>query len=347
MVNLLLQCGYRNGSDRIHLRLPTLLTHEIDEKSPLRSWREPGGLAADSNAEIVVVINAYIITSGLNILRQRCYRVQSHVRYGYGFMPMVKHPGKSRDRKPRIRWQHFHDIIKSQKMDNFPPPPSSDYERQGSAGPGREMLVGKSSKPAQPAPSVESDIPNLDRYRKDLSTSVTDYKDKRSIRWKALEKYSKDMSDTGNSLPHAAALHPALPGKDRFREVDDMDRNEFTVQANDLHRYSAAIGTDTLPKTSSLTFTPLPSDFWEKTAEAQIDDSSMEVPESPGVPISREETSNETTTELSSDVEGNEQNMAKIEEADTKEEYTNSEGEDAGPIYFGFVILMPHTLKAF
>jgi len=66
------------------------------------------------------------------------------------------------------------------------------------------------------------------------------------------------------------------------------------------------------------------------------------------VPISREETSNDTTTEVNSDVEGNEQNMAKIEEeADTKEEYTNSEGEDAGPIYFGFVILMLHTLKAF
>ncbi|KAI8110913.1 hypothetical protein M9434_004487 [Picochlorum sp. BPE23] len=332
---IMLACGYRNGSDRIHLRLPILVTHEIDEKSPLRSWAEPGGLAADSNAEIVVVINAYIITSGLNILRQRTYRVQGHVRYGYGFMPMVKHPGKSLDRKPRIRWQHFHDVIKSQGMDNFPPPPLSEQERQGSTGPGRDMFVGKSSKSFHTAPSVEHDIPNLDRYRKDLSTSITESKDKRNIRWKALEKYSKDMSDTGNSLPHAAALHPALPGKDRFREVDDIDRNEFTVQANDLHRYSAAIGTDTLPKTSSLTFTPLPSDFWEKTAEAQIDNSSVEVPESPGVPISNEERSNEIITEQKSDVEESEQNITTIEEeADTKE-YRNSEGEDAGPIYFG------------
>jgi hypothetical protein len=51
-----LECGYETGVDRLHLRLPTLLTHVIDADSPLAAWREPGGVELDNMSEIVVVV---------------------------------------------------------------------------------------------------------------------------------------------------------------------------------------------------------------------------------------------------------------------------------------------------
>ena len=49
--------------------------------------------------------------------------------------------------------------------------------------------------------------------------------------------------DADTSLPYPAALHPALPGRDRFRVEDETDYslNDYTVSATDLHRYSVAI----------------------------------------------------------------------------------------------------------
>jgi hypothetical protein len=60
--------------------------------------------------------------------------------------------------------------------------------------------------------------------------------------------YSDDFLDASTSLPHAAALHPTLPGPDRFRLADDA--NDYTANAVDLSRYSAAVGgeSDSLPK---------------------------------------------------------------------------------------------------
>ena len=254
-----MQCGYRTGADRIHLRLPTLISHEIDSKSPLRNWLTEGGLARDSNSEILVVINAYIITSGRNMLRQRTYSVSNHVKYGYGFVPMVKHPARSLDRKPRIRWQVFHDITKASGMEKFPEAPkiSSDESISPSLFSAftEEMSKGTAS----------TYVPGLDRYRKDFGVSVTDH-----TKWKVLEEYANILSDTGTSLPPPVALHPAMPGIDRFREVDDLDRNDLTVQVSDLHRYSAAVGTDSIINQDNVrSYTPLPSDFKETTAEAQ------------------------------------------------------------------------------
>jgi len=51
-----LECGYESGFDRLHLRLPTLLSHVIDADSPLAAWREPGGVEIDNMSEIVVVV---------------------------------------------------------------------------------------------------------------------------------------------------------------------------------------------------------------------------------------------------------------------------------------------------
>ena len=134
------------------------------------------------NAALCAVqINAYLHVNGQNRLRQRTYTVDHHVRYGYDFQPIIRHPADSRcaggrwwgagcgalggggalmavragadgaapaplapspavcralpppphlfmrpstsavvsacpspprrDRKPRVRWAHFHDIV--------------------------------------------------------------------------------------------------------------------------------------------------------------------------------------------------------------------------------------------
>ena len=56
---LFLQCGYEDGTDRLHLRLPMLLTHVIDADSPLVAWLQPGGLEQDLQSEIVVVVSFF------------------------------------------------------------------------------------------------------------------------------------------------------------------------------------------------------------------------------------------------------------------------------------------------
>lgn len=120
-----LDCGYKDGTDRLYLRLPTILAHVIDNESPLASWREPGGLEADFHSEVVVVINAYMNVNTHNILRQRTYSVGNHLRYGFKFSNIIRHPALSSDRKPRIRWHRFHDIVAVDGMGKFPAGPRS------------------------------------------------------------------------------------------------------------------------------------------------------------------------------------------------------------------------------
>lgn len=38
----MLDVGYHHGEERLLLRLPTLVTHKIDDKSPLVNWLRPG-----------------------------------------------------------------------------------------------------------------------------------------------------------------------------------------------------------------------------------------------------------------------------------------------------------------
>ncbi|KAL4429159.1 hypothetical protein ABPG77_010138, partial [Micractinium sp. CCAP 211/92] len=87
-----LDCGYSTGADRLHLRLPVEVVHTIDSSSPLAGWLEPGGLSEDADSEIVVLLQGYLHQTGQNRMRQRTFRVGSHVRYGFRFAPVVKHP---------------------------------------------------------------------------------------------------------------------------------------------------------------------------------------------------------------------------------------------------------------
>jgi hypothetical protein len=82
----------------------------------------------------------------------------------------------------------------------------------------RTWLKGQLCSPVAAAKGV------LDRFEKPLSCS-----------------YAAITTDAGDSLPHPAALHPALPGPDRFRPPTDEElaaqaRNDYTVLPLDLHR---------------------------------------------------------------------------------------------------------------
>ena len=87
----------------------------------------------------------------------------------------------------------------------------------------------------------------------------------------ALARYAHGTVEASDSLPHPAALHPALPGPDRFRHSDATEFNErsdYTILPMDLHRYSMAIAgaNPDSPKQAarplrSSSFVPLPADF--------------------------------------------------------------------------------------
>lgn len=200
------QIGYEDGTDRVYLRLPTLLTHVINADSPLASWREAGGLAADGRSEIVVVVsipslfslirlfssllgalcllrdasieafynasalmcpvlsgvqlNGYMNVSNSNVLRQRTYSVDHHVRYGYVFTPIVKHPALCRDGKSRVRWHHFHDVKPAEGMEKFPPPPPAPAVRPLPSG-GPSMTMGSSGQVLSTAPESHANMRSI------------------------------------------------------------------------------------------------------------------------------------------------------------------------------------------
>ena len=53
-----LDLGYQQGTDRLLLRFPLVISHTIDSHSPLRAWQAgPSALAADADSEIVVVVS--------------------------------------------------------------------------------------------------------------------------------------------------------------------------------------------------------------------------------------------------------------------------------------------------
>ena len=266
----MLSCGYRDGSDRVHLRLPQLVVHEIDENSPLRNWLEEGGLEEDAAAEITVVINAYKFTNGNNMLRQRTYRVGNHVRYGWGFVPMVKHPLMSQDKKPRVRWQLFHDIRKANGMEKFPSPP----ERIGGA---RKVTTMSSA-------GEES---NLERYFANFGKETFRVSNSEAIA-KDLKYFLEDSLDETTTMPAMPALHPGLTKQDTGGPMLGSlildDSNDLSVGPTDLNRYAAAVGTDTLPS-SRPSFTPLPMDFKEMTTEAHKEMKRIESQRRLGVPF--------------------------------------------------------------
>ena len=54
-----LEVGYETGTDRLLLWLPMIVTHVIDDDSPLSNWRDPETVLSDSDATIVVVVRPH------------------------------------------------------------------------------------------------------------------------------------------------------------------------------------------------------------------------------------------------------------------------------------------------
>ena len=58
-----LEVGYETGNDRLLLWLPMIVTHVIDDDSPLSNWRHPEKVLSDSDATIVVVVRHQALLS--------------------------------------------------------------------------------------------------------------------------------------------------------------------------------------------------------------------------------------------------------------------------------------------
>lgn len=60
-----LDLGYSEGHDRLLLRLPVTVRHEVGDTSPISKWRGgPAALSEDADAEIVVVVSQALVASG-------------------------------------------------------------------------------------------------------------------------------------------------------------------------------------------------------------------------------------------------------------------------------------------
>jgi hypothetical protein len=190
------------------------------------------------------------------------------------------------------------------------------------------------------------DMPmGLERYRTNPTLSLTEGTSNKLQQWMLLRNYSRQTSDAGNSLPPPAALHPSLPGKERFRETEDTEdevaKNDFTVQAMDLHRYSAAVGySDSIPKSGSLTFTPLPTDFKSTTAEAQERGEIDTETSAPAVATEEEGRSGLSVVNRPGE-------SSKLIGMQPVIHETSEPEEDAGPIHFAYVIFYMNEVSTF
>lgn len=106
-----LEVGYETGADRLLLWLPMVVTHVIDEDSPLANWRDAETVLSDSDATIVVVVEGYMYSAGTNRMRMRMFHTQQDVHPNHIFSPVVTAPSASADYKPRVDWSKFHEVV--------------------------------------------------------------------------------------------------------------------------------------------------------------------------------------------------------------------------------------------
>ncbi|KAK9825397.1 hypothetical protein WJX81_000403 [Elliptochloris bilobata] len=107
----MLEVGYEDGRERLLLWLPVIGKHVITPTSPIASWATPGGLMADADAAIVVVVEGYQYASAGNRMRLRMFNVLDDVKRDHAFAPIVTCPSESPDYKPRINWSRFHETM--------------------------------------------------------------------------------------------------------------------------------------------------------------------------------------------------------------------------------------------
>eukprot|EP00884_Botryococcus_braunii_P021107 jgi/Botrbrau1/7680/Bobra.0159s0122.1 len=105
-----LDLGYHTGEDRLCLWLPVVVKHVINDASPLRNWRRPGGRFRDASATILVEVEGYILCNSKNNMRGRMYSVSQDVRRDQAFVPLVSGPPLPGAR-PTVDWGRFHDTV--------------------------------------------------------------------------------------------------------------------------------------------------------------------------------------------------------------------------------------------
>ena len=81
-----LNVGYDTGHDRVFLLCPVLITHVIDESSPLFFLTEENLLSQD--LEIVVILEAIVEATGLTAQALWSY-TQHEIFFNYRFVPMI------------------------------------------------------------------------------------------------------------------------------------------------------------------------------------------------------------------------------------------------------------------
>ncbi|PSC68160.1 E set domain-containing [Micractinium conductrix] len=283
-----LDCGYDTGEDRLYLRLPVEVCHPITEGSPISNWLQPGGLMEDADSEIVVVINSYLHVNGQNCLRQRTYTVHNHVRYGCRFQPIVKHPADSRDRKPRVRWAHFHDInpLSEEELEALPARdahglqtvpssthlPASIYDRLPSIAPESHgalrsqesrWLSGRTQ-----SSNLASEVEAAEAARR-RSTAAGGGGGAPSRPLSG--RLGVPAAAAAAAAVPAAAPPPALAPRPSYMPSAEEQRNDYTVLPIDLSRYAAIAGNegDSIPLGAPGRRSPLPTEFSQALAAAR------------------------------------------------------------------------------
>lgn len=104
-----LNTGYENGSDRLILRFPQLVTHIITPQSPLAPWSNAKSLPKYA-AELVVVVEGVMFYNSSNVMRTITYKLPENLKHGQSFVPMVSR-GDSVSAVPVVNWQAFHATV--------------------------------------------------------------------------------------------------------------------------------------------------------------------------------------------------------------------------------------------
>ncbi|KAL4447568.1 hypothetical protein ABPG75_004787 [Micractinium tetrahymenae] len=276
-----LECGYRTGEDRLYLRLPVEVSHPITERSPIHRWLKPGGLMEDADSEIVVVINSYLHVNGQNRLRQRTYTVHNHVRFGFRFQNIVKHPAESRDRKPRVRWAHFHDIaplaeddlgqlptrnsVGLQPTPSQPNLPSAIYEKLPSMAPESHGAL-RAQEQRQQWTHSSSATAEVRAGRSEVAAGL---RRKAAALGLCFEPGLAPLPGRPLAQPTSGRAAPA------YVPSAEEQRNDYTVLPIDLSRYAATAGNegDSIPLGAAVAGaagrrSPLPTEFAQQLAAA-------------------------------------------------------------------------------
>jgi hypothetical protein len=101
--------GYQDGTDRLLLRFPQVVTHTITPKSPLAKWADPRTTAQHA-AELVVIVEAVSFYNSCNMARTAVYRLPQDLRNDHVFAPIVSRAAGG-TAKPVMDWQAFHAVM--------------------------------------------------------------------------------------------------------------------------------------------------------------------------------------------------------------------------------------------